>query len=211
MKLLQSGWIVCLIGCVTYLGCTLAFLNPAKIHPVQASEARDGEGEGPGHRKSNEPVLTGPSWEFNNPEVDQIISELRAEKVALQEKEKSLRDLEARLKSDQKELMTATQTVHRLQAEFDRNVTRVREEETANLKRLAKLYATMTPEGAANVMRLLGDEQFMKILVYMKEVETAPILELIAKKSPADAKRVAELSERLRLVLFRPTPGGASK
>ncbi|MBI1842470.1 MAG: hypothetical protein HYR88_16655 [Verrucomicrobia bacterium] len=207
MKFLQSGWMICLIGCVTYLGCTLAFLNPAKIQPVQAAEAEGEQTQG----HSNEPVLTGPSWDFNNPEVDQIISELRAEKASLQEREKSLRDLETRIKADQKELMTATQTVQRLQAEFDRNVTRVREEETANLKRLAKLYATMTPEGAANVMRLLGDEQLMKILVHMKEVDTAPILELISKKGPDDAKRVADLSERLRLVLYRPSPGGSTK
>ena len=207
MKFLQSGWVICLIGCMTYLGCTLAFLNPGKIHPVQAAEPKSEEELA----HSNVPMLTGPSWEFNNPEVDQIISELRAEKETLAEKEKTLKDLEARLKADRKELMTATQTVHRLQAEFDRNVTRVREEETANLKRLAKLYATMSPDGAATVMRLIGDEQLMKILVHMKEVETAPILELIAKKSPDDAKRIAELSERLRLVVYRPSPGGASK
>ena len=152
MKFLQSGWVVCLIGCMTYLGCTLAFLNPGKIHPVQAAEPKSEEELA----HSNVPVLTGPSWEFNNPEVDQIISELRAEKETLAEKEKTLKDLEARLKADRKELMTATQTVHRLQAEFDRNVTRVREEETANLKRLAKLYATMSPDGAATVMRLIA-------------------------------------------------------
>ncbi len=204
MKFLQSGWVICLIGCVSYLGCTLAFLNPAKIQPVQAAE----HGSEGGEARENVPVLTGPSWEFNNPEVDQIIAELRSEKAALTEKSKLLKEMETRLRADQRDLMTATQAVYRLQTEFDKNVTRVREEETANLKRLAKLYATMTPEGAANVMRHLGDEQLMKILVNMKESETAPVLELMSRKSPEDAKRVADLSDRLRLVLYRP-PGNA--
>ncbi len=204
MKFLQSGWVICLIGCVSYLGATLAFLNPAKIQPVHASEPAEGEGE----THANEPVLTGPSWEFNNPEVDQIIAELRAEKTQLAERTKALKEMEARLRADQRELMTATQAVMRLQADFDKNVTRVREEEAANVKRLAKLYATMTPEGAANVMRNLGDEQLVKILVNMKEAETAPILEIIAKKSPEDSKRVADLLDRLRLVLYR-SPGAA--
>ncbi len=106
-------------------------------------------------------------------------------------------------------MVVATQAVHRLQAEFDKNVTRVREAETVNLKRLAKLYATMSPEGAANVMKNLEDEQLLKILVHMKEVETAPILELMAKVSPDEAKRVATLSDRLRLVL--PSTPAAAK
>ena len=41
MKILQSGWVICLIGCATYLGCTLAFINPKKIAPVQAKEHGD--------------------------------------------------------------------------------------------------------------------------------------------------------------------------
>ncbi|MBL9167222.1 MAG: hypothetical protein JNN07_05740 [Verrucomicrobiales bacterium] len=202
MKFLQSGWMICLIGCATYLGCTLAFINPKKIVPAQAKEHADPDEHKP------VPVLTGPSWEFNNPEVDQIIAELRAEKMSLADKAKMLNEMSNRLKAEQKELMIATQAVHRLQMEFDRTVTRVREEETANLKRLAKLYATMTPEGAAAVFEYLDDEQLIKILVNMKETETAPILELLSKRSPELAKRVASLSERLRLVLYRPAAGG---
>ena len=204
MKFLQSSWVICLIGCATYLGSTLAFLKPKLIQPVQAQEPGEGATESGG-----ETVLTGPSWDFNNPEVDQIIAELRAEKASLNEREKQLKELAARLKSEQQELMVATQSVARLQKEFDRNVTRVRDEETANLKRLAKLYTTMTPDGAASILRNLEDEQLIKVLVYMKEAETAPILELMAKSGAEDAKRVAGISERLRLVLFRQS--GASK
>lgn len=198
MKFLKSSWVICLIGCAVYMGCTLAFLNPKSIVPVQAAEHPKDDAE-----HENVPVLTGPSWEFNNPEVDQIISELRAEKEALTEKEKQLKALETRLKSDQQEMMAATQRVHQLQQDFDKNVTRVREEETVNLKRLAKLYATMTPEGAAGVMKHLEDEQLVKILLNMKEAETAPILELISKSGAEDAKRVAQVTERLRLVSVR--------
>ena len=199
MKFLQSSWVICLLGCAVYLGCTLAFLNPKVIQPVQAKEHKKAGHEG-------ETVLTGPSWDFNNPEVDQIISELRTEKTVLAQREAELKALDARLSAERKELTAATQAVHRLQQEFDRNVTRVKDEEIGNLKRLAKLYATMSPDGAASVIKHLEEEQLMKILVYMKEAEIAPILELIAKGGPNDAKRVAAISERLRLVLFRP-PG----
>ncbi|MBM3846907.1 MAG: hypothetical protein FJ405_11570 [Verrucomicrobia bacterium] len=198
MKLLQSGWMICLLGALIYLGCTLLFLNPKAIVPVQAASPKKA------HATEEEPaILTGPSWEFHNPEVDQIISELRAEKSALAQKDKELKELAAQLAAEQREIIAATQTVHKLQQEFDRNVTRVRQEETANLKRLAKLYATMSPDGASAVMKHLEDEQLMKILLHMKEVEVAPILELMTKASPEEAKRVAAISERLRLALYR--------
>ena len=52
----------------------------------------------------------------------------------------------------------------------------------------------------------------VKILMFMKEVETAPILDAMAKPAEADAKRVAGISEQLRLAFTesrlnkRPTP-----
>lgn len=100
-----------------------------------------------------------------------------------------------------------TQQVGRIQTEFDRNVVRVREEETANLKRLAKIYAAMTPEGAVSILKEMKDDDIVKILAYMKDVETAPILELLAKPGVADAKRTAQISERLKAIVYRtPAP-----
>ena len=78
MKFLQSSWAICLLGCVTFLGSTFAFLNPAKLQ-VHAQEPAE-----EAHEEHVESGNTGPSWEFVNPEVDQIIAELRAEKAALQ-------------------------------------------------------------------------------------------------------------------------------
>jgi flagellar motility protein MotE (MotC chaperone) len=148
-----------------------------------------------------------PSWAFQNPEVDQLISDLRQQKDTLAEKEHILNDLATRLKAEREEIGIVTQKVARLQTEFDRNVVRVREEETANLKRLAKIYGAMTPEGAVSILKEMNDDDVVRILVFMKDPETAPILELLAKPGVSDAKRAALISGRLKSAVYRnPTP-----
>ena len=92
-----------------------------------------------------------------------------------------------------------TQTVSRLQQDFDQQAVRVRETETVNLKKLAKIYSAMSPEGATTILKELPDDQVVKIFLFMKDIETAPILELLAKQGSSEAKRAASISERLRL------------
>ena len=190
IKLLTSNWAAALAGAVVYLMATVAFWKtperPASTMDSAASAAP-----------------AGASWEFTNPEADQLIAELKVEKKSLEKKEQQLNDLATRLAAESTELNQATQAVHQLQLNFDKNVVRVKEEETANLKKLAKVYAEMTPDGAANVLSEMEDPAIVRILVFMKEGETAGILEAISKKGPAEAKRVASLSESLRLSSFR--------
>jgi flagellar motility protein MotE (MotC chaperone) len=90
-----------------------------------------------------------------------------------------------------------------LQTDFDQNVLRIRDEETANLKKLAKVYSAMEPENAAKILAEMDDVSIIKIMVFMKEAETASIWEAFAKKGQPEAKRAAALSDRLRLVAYR--------
>lgn len=185
IKILQSSWSASLAGLLAYLAAFVFAWRPAAV-PLQSEPTPS-------------PASTGPSWTFYNPEVDSLIAELKKEKETLGAKEKDLAALQDRLQSERAELNQLTQVVLHVQAEFDQNVTRVREHEVANLKRLAKLYATMSPDGAATVFKAMDDTTVVKVLTLMKETETAPVLEVLAKQSAADAKRVAAISEKLRL------------
>lgn len=195
IRILQSGWMTTLLGAVVYLGVTAVLLASAKTltqsHAPVASEPAGGRG---------------PSWDFSNPEVDRLVSELSKEKQAVATREQQLNELATRLQAERAEINQVTQTVFRLQQEFDKNALRVREDEVANLKKLAKIYATMTPEGATMIVRQLEDEEIAKLLVIMKESEAAPLLENLAKLGETEAKRAAALSERLRKSIRRVTP-----
>ena len=61
----------------------------------------------------------------------------------------------------------------------------------------------MTPEAVAAVFKELKDDEVVKILSFMKETESAQIMELLAKQGGAQAKRAATISERMRVVVAR--------
>jgi len=192
IKLLTSPWMTALVSVAAYLGATVAFWKtptPPPPSTLTAGAAREKQ--------------SGPSWNFTSPEADQLIAELKTEKKALGKKEQELNDLMARLDAERSELNLVTQSVRQLQMDFDQNVLRISEEETANLKKLAKVYAAMEPANAAKVFEEMDDTSIIKIMVFMKDMETAAIWEAMAKKGQPEAKRAALLSDRLRLASFR--------
>jgi flagellar motility protein MotE (MotC chaperone) len=192
MKLLQSGWFAMLAGSILYLGVTVALMGRVPLgHPGQP-QAESVSGQG-----------SGSSWDMSNPELDRLITELKKEKESLSQRDQALKELETRLDAERAEINIVTQAVHRMRMEFEKKYVQVREEETANLKRLAKMYASMSPEGAATILKQMEDEQALKFMVFMKDGETGPLLEAFAKLGEAEAKRAAVLSDRLRTTTYR--------
>jgi flagellar motility protein MotE (MotC chaperone) len=192
MKYLQSGWFAMMAGALVYLGVTVALIgrSPALKGGVPSGTSEDFPG-------------AGPAWEFVNPELDRLITELKKEKEALTQRELQLKELAARLDAERTELNIVTQAVHRMRSEMEKDVVRVREEETANLKRLAKMYASMSPEGAAAILKQMEDEQALKFMVFMKDAESGPLLEAFGRMGEAEAKRAATLTDRLRTTVYR--------
>jgi flagellar motility protein MotE (MotC chaperone) len=191
IKILQSSWMSAVIGAVMYLGVTLGLWRMPKIvlPPRPTIEAITKGGA--------------PSWDYQNPEVDEMIADLQHQKDALAEREHQLNDLAARLDAERQEIVVVTQSVAQMQSQFDQDVVRVRDEETANLKRLAKIYAAMSPDGAVSIFKEMKDDDVVKILVFMKDSETAPILEMLGRTGPIEARRAAQISERIKVAMYR--------
>ena len=137
-------------------------------------------------------------WERHNPEVDQLLKEIQTEREYLTQKAAELRDLETRLAAERAEINQVTQRVAQLQLEFDQSIIRVKEEEMPNLKKLARLYSTMSPEGASAILRELDDMVVVKVMSFMKEDQSAPLLEAMATEGETQAKRAANIAEALR-------------
>ena len=193
IKLLQSRWTTALLGGVLYLTVTAYMLTPARVFskgiPTLATEEVN--------------HTTGPSWDYSNPEMDRLMSELTKEKAGVAQRQQQLDELATRLEVERSEINILLQSIQRTQKDFDKNVLRVQEEEALNLKKLAKVYAAMSPEGAVPILKQMEDDQIVKFMAFMKENETAPLLESFAKLGEAETKRAAAMSERLRTVIFR--------
>jgi flagellar motility protein MotE (MotC chaperone) len=196
-RLLQSPWAAGLIGALGFQALMLVLVQGHLGDAVQAREEAE-------HAEAD-PGPPPPAWHFFNPEVDQLIAELKTGREANETRAKELADLASRLTAEREELNLVLKNVQQMQSRFERDLLRIQDEETANLKKLAKTYAAMEPAGAAKILAAMDDAALVKILVFMKENEVAPVLEALAKKGDADAKRAALISERLRVTLYRPT------
>ena len=199
LKLLTSPIAGTLIGALCYMGVLFMTWNAAvaKLKPATV----EGEHAAPAPAEARPP-----SWAFNNVEVEQLLQELREQKDKLSEREKQLNDLASRIQAERQELTVLTQAVGSMQKEFDQNILKVKEEETFNLKKLAKIYSAMDPVNASVVLKQLDDATVIKIFMFMKDSVTSPLLENMSRGSEADAKRVALISEKLRLVITPPKP-----
>lgn len=188
IKILQSGWFGMFVGGILYLATTAA------LWPKHVATTPIGA---PTHT-ADVPV------NFSNPEIDELMTELRTRREALLARESQLKAWEARLQAERSELTIVTQMVSRAQSEFDKSILKIRADETANLKRLAKTYAEMSPQAATAILKNQDDPVFAKILMLMKEQEVAGILEQLTKQGESEAKRASQLAERLRLAASVP-------
>jgi flagellar motility protein MotE (MotC chaperone) len=195
-----------LLGALLYLGTT--FWELRNLKPAQAATPTPtpaGKKAKPTAHKAAAPTVPKLMWDPQNPEVEQLVKELREQKEALATKESGLNELASRLQVERQEIDRVIQEVQRMQTDFEKSLTKVKGDEVGNLKRLGKMYSTMSPDGAAKIIRELDDDSVVKILLPMKEAESAAILEAMAKQGAPEAKRAAGLSERLRV-----SSGGAA-
>jgi len=196
MKILKSPLVASILGLVLYVVTTAMVWKPA---PRQDATAGETNADIVARAKT-----AVPSWEYQNPDADMMIEELKKEKQALDKREKDLNALAERLQAERMEINIVTQSVFRMQKEFDSNIARVTAEEVVNLKKLAKTYAAMSPEGAAVIMKELDDIMLVKILATLKESESAPIIEILGGQGGTEAKRMALITDRLRTYLSTP-------
>ena len=191
MKFLQSKLFAAVLGSVLFM-LTSAFLT---IQGLAPNSKHDGDEDAASRHAPN---TEGASWAFFNPEMEQIMAELRSEREAVVAKEKQLNELSTRLRTERAELDDAVKAIKKLQQQVDRDVFRIKEDEAANLKKLSKMYASMEPAGAAKILRELDDVIVVKILGLMKEPDTGLILEAMSRLGEGETKRAASISENLR-------------
>ena len=194
---LTSAWAVALAGCVLYLVTTALLIRPAQFENVRALLAA-----------ATLSPDNDPSWKFKNPEFEQWVAELKMEKSDLDAREQRLRELQTRLDAQRQEFAAATQSVYQLQADFDRDVVRLKAQEVQNLNKQAKIIAGMSPEGAANLISQMSDDEVVRLLASMKTDDASLILDSMSKVGKTEAKRAADLTIRLRMVL---PPDAAAK
>lgn len=196
MRLLQSTWFAALLGSGVYLATTAALLRLPAGAQARAQ-----------HSQAVRTPNNDPSWKFRNPELDQWLAELQAEKAALAARAEQLQELQARIAADRADLSSVTQVVAQLQAEFDRNVVRFQEQEVENLRRQVKLLAALPQDTAVKMITPMSDEEITRLMTLMKTEQVSQLLDTLSKSGKEESKRAATLMELMR----RTIPATAAK
>jgi flagellar motility protein MotE (MotC chaperone) len=145
-----------------------------------------------------------PSWKFHNPDIDQWVSQIKSERDALALREQQLKDWEARLASESREIAAVTQAVTRTQQDFDKRVVVFNDQQKDNVKKQLKVISEMTPDGAVAMMNQMPDEEVVRLLYSLKADISGAILDAMSKLGPTQAQRAAALTEKIKAVMPAP-------
>lgn len=141
-------------------------------------------------------------WGFASEYISQLERELHKRIMMLDAREEELNAYEARLGSDRAEIEEIKKEVELMRENLLEGVVRLEADEVENLKRLAKVYATLTPDATVNIFRDLDDATVVKILFFMKSDTVGAVLQEMATANGGIAeqvRRAAKISDMLRL------------
>lgn len=142
-------------------------------------------------------------WDFWTIEIEGLSNELKDEKVRLRKQAELLDMRAARVAAEEKEFAKLRAEIESMRAQITEKILEISADESKNIRTLATTYSGLTPKAAVAIFKELDDTTAVKILSIMKPDVVGPIFEEMSKTAGTDgplAKRVALLSERLRLV-----------
>ncbi|MBK9990522.1 MAG: hypothetical protein IPP19_07275 [Verrucomicrobia bacterium] len=142
-------------------------------------------------------------WGFWTLEIENLASELKDQKAVVKKREEELAQREERLNAERQELTKQRQQLESMRAEISNRITTIQSDEVKNLKSLVATYSSLTPKATLTIFKEMDDTMVVKILSLMKTDTVSPLFEEMSKQGAADpavARRVATLSEKLRLL-----------
>jgi flagellar motility protein MotE (MotC chaperone) len=138
--------------------------------------------------------------DFTNIEVE-LLQELEKRRVELDRREKAIELRERLVDLAEKRLSERAGKMNELKSDLGMLLNNLSEKEEEELQALAKIYESMKPAAAANVMDRMDNKIVFDVFKRMKQKSTAKIME---KMSTVKARIVSEmLAEKSELPVFK--------
>lgn len=142
-------------------------------------------------------------WGFWTLEIENLAGELKDQKSLLKKREEALAQREERLNAERVELAKQRDQLEALRSDINNRIVSIQSDEVKNLKSLVATYSNLTPKAVLTIFKEMDDNMVVKLLSMMKTDVTSPLFEEMSKQAATDpvlAKRVAVLTEKLRLL-----------
>lgn len=131
---------------------------------------------------------------------------MKKKEEALNERDAQLRQAENNLKLEREALEKISKEIQAMKTQLDARILVIDTSQDANIQQLAKLYSSMTAEGAAKLLAPLEVDEIARIIRKMKETRSSKILEIWSSTpgSPL-ADKATKVTTKMRLAVTPPT------
>lgn len=195
IKLVTNPIVTLVVALVLGVGTGLGmFMQAAKplIAATKAARAKAVE--------ANKPEAP---WGFWTLEIENLAAELKDQRAVLKKTEEELKLRAERLNAERQELSKQREQLEAMRTDIASRVVTIQADEVKNLKSLVATYSNLTPKATLTLFKEMDDVMVVKLLSLMKTDVTTPLFEEMSKQAATDpvvARRVANLTEKLRLL-----------
>ncbi len=146
-----------------------------------------------------------------NKEVLELAETLKQREVKLKENEERVQRQMVLMEKEKQELVKIRNEIQTLHQTIAANITKnveyyiplIKEAEKKNLKKMAKMFETLSPENANPIMARMPDQTLVIVLSFMKPRNSAKLLAGYAAYNADSPRRAAELTEKLRNLVIQ--------
>jgi flagellar motility protein MotE (MotC chaperone) len=212
-KLLESKYLAPLIGVIMYLLTLFLLLQGVMPEVLKATAVKAAPVKHPVEEKLWEPEpepvalyepsyretsYDGKSWEFFNPELNKLTSELKKKRQELYDQSQHLEMVEKRILAEKKELDKLRSTIEGLKSEFNSHILSSGEKQAENLRRTAEVIRTMDRAKAVTLITSMTVPEAVRLMGFFTPEETADFFELMTAGGEEGLTMAAEISAGLR-------------
>ena len=198
------------LGIVLIILFIVIFTVPSVKKSILGVSAEQGEEKTKKEQpSSSEPVIR--DTYIPNKEVLELADSLKQREIKIKENEERIQREMALMEKEKKELIKIREEVQSLHQAIAANITKnveyyipmIKEAEKKNLKKMARMFETLSPENANPIMARMPDQTLVIVLSYMKPRNSAKLLAGYATYNNESARRAAELTEKLRNLVIK--------
>lgn len=131
-------------------------------------------------------------------QVFELAEQLKKREEVVKEQENRIIRLQAALDAERDEIQALKDEVAKMHKEIAQFIPLITDGEKKNLKKLARMFETLSPENANPIIAGMPDQTLVIVLSFMKPRNSAKILSGYAGQNQATAKRAARLTQYLK-------------
>lgn len=140
---------------------------------------------------------------LSSKQIFELAKELKVREEHIKNQEERILRMKDSMEKEKEEIIKSREEIEKMHKEIAEFIPLVSEGEKKNLKKLAKMFETLSSEAANPIMSDMPDQTLVIVLSYMKPRSSAKLLSGYAALSGESAKRSADLAEKLKKLVVK--------